>query len=179
MASERPVVGLRPMTVADFEGWRDIAIRHHAEQTSRATGRSLEVSLGEAAQLLPKVLVDGLDTKGMSLFVVVNGSDQAVGWLWVGSAPDDPDAGFVFDIIIREAFRNRGYGRAAMSAGERFFMEQGKVRVGLQVATRNAAARHLYESMGYSTVMTTMAKPLTPRLTVRAPTLTLTDPDGA
>ena len=57
---------------------RDVAIRNHAEQASRATGRSLEASLDDAARLLPTVLVDGIDTRGMS-FVVVDGDEPAVG----------------------------------------------------------------------------------------------------
>jgi ribosomal protein S18 acetylase RimI-like enzyme len=158
------MVTLRPMTGLEFETWREIAIRHHAEQMSRAAGTSLEVSLDEAGQLLPTVLVDGLNTRAMSFFVV-KAAGHRVGWLWIGSSPGDPHAGFVWDIIIDDAWRGRGYGRAAMVAAERFFEEQGKVRIGLQVAARNDVARHLYESMGYCDVatrgvLTTMSKTL-------------------
>ena len=61
------------MTGPEFETWREIAIRQHAEQVSRATGRSLEVTLDESAQLLPTVLVDGRDTEAMSFFAVRGG----------------------------------------------------------------------------------------------------------
>lgn len=148
------------MTRSEFEEWREIAIAHHATQTSRATGRSLEVSLKEAAALLPRVLVAGLDTKNMSFFVVVDDSGQTVGWLWLGLSPDDPNTGFVWDIIVDESNRGHGYGRAAMVAAERFFAGQGKLQMGLQVAAGNDVARHLYESLGYHDIMTTMSKRL-------------------
>jgi ribosomal protein S18 acetylase RimI-like enzyme len=155
---EHPSVTLRPMTIVEFDAWRDVAIRQHAEQTSRATGRSLEASLDDAAELLPKVLVDGINTRGMDFFVIVDVDDQEIGWLWIGSSPDDPEAGFVWDIIIEQSRRGRGYGRAAMLAAEQFFAAKGKVRIGLQVAARNDVARRLYEAMGYQVTMTTMSK---------------------
>jgi ribosomal protein S18 acetylase RimI-like enzyme len=164
VGSDGPVVRLRPMTAMEFETWRDIAIRGHAEQTCRATGRSLEDALENSAQLLPSLLCDGPDTEGMNLFVVVDdGSDEPVGWLWVGSSSsDDPDPGYVWDVIIAESRRGRGYGRAAMIAAEQFVAQQGKARISLQVAAWNDVARHLYESMGYRVVMTTMSKVLPP-----------------
>lgn len=159
-----PVPSLRPMTEAEFESWRQLAIINHAQQMSTATGRDLEVSREEASQLLRKVLVRGLETPGMNFFVLVDDAGRIVGWLWLGSSPQDADAGFVWDIIIDESHRGRGYGRAAMVAAERFFAQQGKLRMGLQVAAGNHVARHLYESLGYHNVMTTMSKELGPGL---------------
>jgi ribosomal protein S18 acetylase RimI-like enzyme len=161
-----PMVSLRPMTGSEFETWREIAIAQHAAQMSRATGRGLEVSLDEAGQLLLAVLVDGLNTKAMSFFAI-EASDRRVGWLWIGSSPRDTRAGYVWDIIIDDACRGRGYGRAAMVAAEGFFEQQGRDRIDLQVAAGNDVARRLYESLGYadvvpSDVMTTMSKTLGP-----------------
>ena len=153
-----PSIGLRPMTHSEFDEWREIAIAHHASQTSRATGQTLEASLEQASALLPRVLVAGLDTEGMNFFVVVDDAGMAVGWLWLGLWPDDLDTGFVWDIIVDEAHRGNGYGRAAMVAAERFFAAQGKLRMGLQISGGNDLARHLYESMGYHDIMTTMSK---------------------
>jgi ribosomal protein S18 acetylase RimI-like enzyme len=158
------MVSLRPMTTSEFETWREIAIRQHAEQVSRATGRGLEACLDEARQVLPTVLVDGINTKAMNFFAI-EAADHRVGWLWIGRSPRDPHAGFVWDIIIDDSCRGRGYGRAAMVAAERYFEEQGKVRIGLQVAAKNDVARDLYESLGYLEVatsdgMTTMSKTL-------------------
>lgn len=47
-----------------------------------------------------------------------------------------------------------------MRAAERFFLADGKSRVGLEVAGVNDIARELYESMGYLPVSTSMTKNL-------------------
>jgi ribosomal protein S18 acetylase RimI-like enzyme len=148
------------MTGPEFDVWWELAIQRHAEQVSRATAKPLAAAVDESRALLPKVLTAGLDTEGMRLFVVVDESGADVGWLWIGAAPGDPDAGFVWDIIIDEVFRGRGYGRAAMVAAEQHFAALGKTRITLQVYGGNVVARTLYESLGYAEIMTTMSKPL-------------------
>ena len=158
------MVTLRRMSAAEFATWWDITIRSHAEQLSRATGHPLAAELDAARELLPQVLVDGVDTSGMHFFAV-EAAHERVGWLWIGAAPGDQPAGFVWDIIIDDAARGRGHGRATMVAAEQFFVEQGMARITLQVATGNDVARRLYESLGYEVVttngpMTTMAKAL-------------------
>jgi ribosomal protein S18 acetylase RimI-like enzyme len=155
-------LSLRPMTDDEFAAWWDLTIAQHAQLVSNATGRPLETELDDARQLLPKVLPAGQATEGMDFFVLEDGSAIDVGWLWLGRSPNDPDAGFVWDIIIDEPFRGRGFGRAAMLAAERHFVGQGKTRVGLQVSGGNDVARTLYESLGYSTIMTEMSKRLAP-----------------
>lgn len=159
-AARRVVVRLRPMTDDEFPAWREIAIEHHAAQVSRATGKALDAATRESRALLAKVLPAGLATLQMSFFVILDDSERKVGWLWVGTSPQDPDAGFVFDIIVDANFRGRGYGRAAMRGAEEFFEAQGKLRIGLDVAGGNDAARTLYESMGYRPIMTSMTKSL-------------------
>jgi ribosomal protein S18 acetylase RimI-like enzyme len=156
--ASRPVVTLRPMTDVEFRAWREVAIRHHADQVSRATGKDVDVATKESRELLAKVLAGGLATERMNLFVVVDDSEREVGWLWLGTSPQDSDAGFVFDIIVDPNVRGRGYGRATMRAAEQFFQAQGKSGISLDVAGGNDAARGLYESLGYRPVMTSMTK---------------------
>jgi ribosomal protein S18 acetylase RimI-like enzyme len=156
----RRVVTLRPMTDAEFPVWREIAVEHHAAQVSHATGKSLDAATKESRALLAKLLPVGLATPGMNFFVVLDESEREVGWLWLGASPQDPDAGFVFDIIIDANARRRGCGRAAMRAVEQFFEAEGRLSIGLDVAGGNEAARALYESMGYRPIMTSMRKSL-------------------
>lgn len=155
-----PAVALRPMSDAEFPAWREIAIRHHAAQVSRATGKDLDAATKVSRELLAKVLSAGLATEKMNLFVVLDDSHREIGWLWLGTSPQDSDAGFVFDIIVDANVRGRGYGRAIMRAAERFFQAQGKSDISLDVADGNDAARTLYESMGYRPVVTSMTKSL-------------------
>jgi ribosomal protein S18 acetylase RimI-like enzyme len=155
-----PAVTLRPMNEAEFAAWREVAIRHHAEQVARATGKDLDAALDESRSSLAAVLPNGLGTEHMHVFVVLNDAEREVGWLWLGPAPQDAAAGFVYDIIIEARLRGRGYGRATMAAAERFFREQDKSRVSLDVAGGNDIARALYESLGYRPISTSMSKSL-------------------
>jgi ribosomal protein S18 acetylase RimI-like enzyme len=156
---EDRVVRLRPMTEDEFPAWREIAIHHHAAQVSRASGTDLEKAIDESRDLLDNVLAAGLTTANMHLFVVSD-FDRDIGWLWLGQSPQDPAAGFVFDIIIEPDVRGEGYGRATMRAAEQFFAARGKSSIGLDVASGNDIARALYESLGYRSIMTSMSKPL-------------------
>lgn len=156
----QPVVRLRPMTDAEFAPWREIAIRHHAAQVSRATGDDLAAATEDARTVLAKVLPAGWATENMHFFVVIDESEREVGWLWLGPAPQDPAVGFVFDVIIDVSVRGRGYGRATMRVAEQFFRTQGKSRISLDVAGGNDVARNLYESLGYRPTSTSMAKNL-------------------
>lgn len=148
------------MTEAEFGPWRELSIRQHAEQVSRATGKDLDDAVAESRELLPKMLPAGLATEGMHFFVVVDEAGRELGWLWLGRGRSDPAAGFVYDIIVDADMRGRGYGRAAMVAVERFFQAQGTVRVGLDVFASNGVAHSLYESLGYRAIQIVMTKTL-------------------
>ena len=148
------------MTEDEFGPWRELTIAQHSEQVSRATGKAFDVTVAESRELLPKILPDGQATEHMHFFVVLDDSERVIGWLWLGASPADPDAGFVFDIIIDADVRGQGYGRAVMVAAEEFFRAQDKLRVGLDVLGGNDVARALYESLGYRPIQTAMTKTL-------------------
>ena len=57
-------------------------------------------------------------------------------------------------IAVRDGYRDQGLGRQMMHALHRVVRERGGDRVRLRVASGNARARHLYESMGYRQVGT-------------------------
>jgi ribosomal protein S18 acetylase RimI-like enzyme len=56
---------------------------------------------------------------------------------------------FIYDIEVDEAFRGRGYGRAALLALEPLARELGYDTVGLHVFGDNEVARNLYRTSGY------------------------------
>ena len=148
------------MTEDEFEPWRELAIAQHAAQVSRATGQDLADTLTESRAVLPKVLPDGLTTEHMHFFVVLDEAGGEIGWLWLGRSPAEPEAGFVFDIIVDARVRGQGYGRATMVAAEEFFRARGRSRVSLHVLGGNDVARALYESLGYRPIQTAMTKTL-------------------
>lgn len=150
------------MTAAEYGAWIDEAAVSYAEDRAAATGMPLAVSLEKARAQLPTLLPEGHATPGMHLFVIVDNAKTDVGELWLGSHPDRADTWFVWDISIREPFRGRGLGRAAMLAAEHVARQAGVEAIGLNVFGPNTAARNLYESLGYAVTSQQMLKDLPP-----------------
>ena len=107
-----------------------------------------------------ELLPHGLATPGHTFFNVLADDGRVVGQLWLGPHPQRPDVGYVYDVGIDEAERDRGFGRAAMLAAEQVVREQGQTEIGLNVFGFNDPARSLYDSLGYRVVATQMLKRL-------------------
>jgi ribosomal protein S18 acetylase RimI-like enzyme len=63
-------------------------------------------------------------------------------------------------VVVREAVRGRGVGRALMARGERWARERGLEAIELNVFEFNTAAQAFYEELGYEVVSRRMVKPL-------------------
>lgn len=82
-----------------------------------------------------------------------------VGWLRVlraslvfgllGQGPLEPDEAYVDELGVAEWARRRGVGRALLAACEREARGEGRRRLTLWVTINNAAARALYERVGF------------------------------
>jgi ribosomal protein S18 acetylase RimI-like enzyme len=108
-------------------------------------------------QLLPR----GLDTDHMVLFVgEVDG--EPVGWLWYGlpGVPGHSTGAWVYNVVVFEAHRGKGHGRALMLAGEAELVDRGVPEVGLNVFASNTTAVRLYEALGYTVTTQQMTKSL-------------------
>jgi len=143
-------VVLRPMLPDEFVTYLDWAIDDYAaelERNGKATGEAAQVaSRASYDSLLP----DGLATLGHTLLVATdpNGGER-VGVLWFGPSTDDPAMAWIYDIMVDEEKRGRGWGRAIMRAFEGEARARGFARAGLNVYGDNHVARRLYESLGY------------------------------
>ncbi len=78
------------------------------------------------------------------------------------SEPDeDPrERGFVSDLVVAEAQRRRGIGRALLQAAEQRAREAGASVIRLDVKAGNAGARALYAAEGFTEIETLLEKPL-------------------
>jgi ribosomal protein S18 acetylase RimI-like enzyme len=92
---------------------------------------------------------------------VIEADGEPVGDLWLAERDDGFQPGlFIFDITVDEAFRGRGYGRAAMLFAEEEARRRGRDRIALNVFGGNAVARNLYRSLGYEEDAIAMSKKL-------------------
>jgi len=148
------------MTAAEYGAWIDATTVWYAEDRATATGMPRDVSREKARAQVATLLPDGHATAGVYLLVIVDDADADVGILWLGPHPDRPNTLYVWDLSIDEPFRGRGFGRAAMLAGEDLARDAGAVAIGLNVFGANTTARRLYDSLGYDVTSQQMLKKL-------------------
>lgn len=156
------MVHLVPISQEEFQPWLDNAIAEYAHDKAQAgnwpAAEAIERSAQEFAQLLPA----GPATPGQHLFSIrADDQPSSVGVIWFSetSYGGQPVA-FVYDFVIFEPFRRRGYGEQALRAVEAEVRALGLGSIGLHVFGHNHAARALYEKVGYSVTNVNMAKQL-------------------
>lgn len=150
---------LRPMTEAEFAAWRGPAIRAYAEDKSRSLNISEEEAMALSVDSFDKELPQGLGTANNYLFTARNEDDTPVGMAWIAvDTARGVTTAFVFDILIEEPYRGRGYGRSVMLALEEEARKHGVTRMGLHVFGDNPRAQALYARIGYKVTDVSMAK---------------------
>jgi ribosomal protein S18 acetylase RimI-like enzyme len=92
---------------------------------------------------------------------------QAVGFVcvWAKVPPEEPnddpsEYAFVSDLVVLPGHRRRGVGRELLAMAERYARSRGARSLRIGVLARNATARHLYGSAGFSDYEVEMEKPL-------------------
>ncbi len=157
--SQTPTVTFRPMTEAEYQALRSWLDEDYAQDVAKAMAMSLEEGREAARKQLGELLPDGLSSEGHHFWKIVAEDGAAVGDLWVLVEPQKERA-FIYFIGIDEAYRGKGYGRAAMQALEAEVRPLGATRIDLSVFGDNATAIHLYQSLGYQIQAMGMRKPI-------------------
>ncbi|HEY7936210.1 MAG TPA: GNAT family N-acetyltransferase [Candidatus Limnocylindrales bacterium] len=155
------MVTLEPMSPEIWMRWRLATIAGHARDQVRIGAWPAEGAEARAAAVLAVLLPDGQATTDHQFKSILNEDGLVVGALWF--APDRVDgrrAIFIWDIVIAEDFRGRGYGRAALAALEPIARSLGYDEIGLHVFGDNEIARDLYRSAGYVETNVSMVKRL-------------------
>ena len=157
------MVRLDPMTSDEFDAFVAHSVPLYAEHKVEAgnwtAAEAPQRAIDEFARLLP----DGARTAEHHLFTIrADDVGHAVGTVWLGIATDGPPAGYVFDIVIHEPHRRRGYAAAALRALEDEAAQLGLKEIKLHVFGNNPNAQALYSKLGYGVTNVNMSKRLTP-----------------
>ncbi len=153
-------VELVDLEEAPYRGYREHLVGDYAQDKVRAGVWSAAEAESRAAKEVDGLLPEGAATQDHYLYSVRDDAAE-VGILWF--ALRDGDVGrsvWIYDIIIHDQFRRRGYARRALQLVENKARELGAEKVELHVFGHNHGARALYEKMGYRVTSIVMAKPV-------------------
>jgi ribosomal protein S18 acetylase RimI-like enzyme len=148
------------MDDATFREYREHLVRDYAADKARAGVWSEEEAEDKAAKDVDGLLPQGTLTRNHHLYSVRDESVPAeVGVLWV-SPRDSGRSLWIYDIIVHERFRRRGYASRILGLVEVKARELGADKIEFHVFGHNHGARALYEKLGYTPTSIVMAKPV-------------------
>jgi RimJ/RimL family protein N-acetyltransferase len=158
------MVQLIPMAQSEFQLYYRRAVEDYARDHVEAGNWHPSEALQQAEEQFRQLLPDGVATKDQHLFSIVDESTGVkVGMIWFAvrykSGASHPYA-FVYDFLIDEEFRRKGYGKQAFAVLDEKVKELGLDSISLHVFGHNQAAIALYEMAGYTITDLHMTKVL-------------------
>jgi ribosomal protein S18 acetylase RimI-like enzyme len=156
------MIHLSPMTEDEYAAFLEVSVKDYADDKVRAGNLEPEQAEERALQEFARHLPDGLETEDQFLYSIKDaGSQSNLGFAWLGLREEGGRRlAFLYNILIYEAYRRRGYGRQALAALEGRVREMGYDELWLHVFGHNHAARMLYETSGYEITNINMLKRL-------------------
>ena len=149
---------LVPMHQEDLEPYLERGIREYADDHVRNGNWSAEEALERSRKEFEQLLPEGVNSRDQFLYSIVDKTDgDKIGLLWV--QVKDQKA-FIYDFIIDESFRGKGYGKQALLALDEKLKSMDVESVGLHVFGDNITAQELYRKMGYQITGIHMKKTL-------------------
>jgi len=155
------MIQLLPMTQPEFEPWMAQAIADYADDKVKAGTWEANDAAARSRADFEKLLPAGLASPDNYLYSIWSDDaplDTPVGVLWVAVPPRKPPLAFIYDFIIFEPYRRRGYGLQALTVLEDKVRSLGLDKIGLHVFGHNQGAIALYEKAGYEITDINMAK---------------------
>jgi ribosomal protein S18 acetylase RimI-like enzyme len=153
------MIALQPMTQEEFDDYMSRALPHLASELAGARGLDPAAAADMAQESFRALFPEGKAAAAdQYVFHVVAGGAR-VGALHYGVRRDRAEPYlYVWDIVIDDEHRGRGYGRETMAAVEAGARALGVRAIRLNVFGRNAVARALYEREGYEAESLVMVK---------------------
>jgi ribosomal protein S18 acetylase RimI-like enzyme len=146
------------MSSDDYGPFMENLIREYAADHIRSGQWSEQEGLTEAQKDVGRLLPAGRDSPGHFFFTIVSDAPgEKVGALWFAL---EPRGAFIYDLLVFERFRRRGFAEQAMRLLEQVAREKGARKLLLHVFGDNHGARQLYTKLGYAETNVLMAKPL-------------------
>lgn len=151
------MITLEPIQQEDFERFLEQGIREYAADHVRNGNWPAEGALERSRKEFESLLPDGIQSPHQYLWSITDDGEKKVGVLWV--QVKDGKA-FIYDFVIDEAFRGRGFGKQALAAMEEKLNAMDVESVGLHVFGDNLGAQELYKKVGFQITGIHMQKKL-------------------
>ena len=151
------MVEFKPMTKDEFPAYWKYSVDSWKRDMERAGLIEKDISYEKAEEQVKKFLPNGIDTPGHHLMHLVE-RGETIGSIWFEIRQRGAKEAYLWDIVIDENYRGKGYGRDTMARLEEFVKKEGAERISLNVFGSNAIARNLYVKMGYQDAAITMMK---------------------
>ncbi|MFD9393567.1 GNAT family N-acetyltransferase [Streptomyces sp. NPDC060000] len=144
-----PVEGVtaRPMTQAEYPEWLADEKLAYVGDIVRAGALSPEEAVRKSDRDFAHLIPEGLATPD-NTFLVLEAAGERIGTGWVKHGYL-PGVTYGYSLYIQEKHRGKGYGRAAMAAGEQATLAAGDSALMFTVWGGNEVAMNLYTSAGY------------------------------
>jgi ribosomal protein S18 acetylase RimI-like enzyme len=154
------VLTLQPMGAGDFPAFFAATSESHARDNMESGRWSEADAMGLAQAELKRLPPHEEKTPENQLFVLSEVvSESKVGYLWYGTQVRGISrVAFLYQLLIHEDQRRKGYGRQALKSFERHALATGHDSLALNVFASNGAALRLYESYGFSPTSIGMRK---------------------
>ncbi len=153
------MVKLEPIQQEDFERFLEHEIGEYANDHVRNGNWSSEGALERSRKEFESLLPEGIHTKNQYARSIVDEDKNKIGVLWV--QVKDQKA-FIYDFIIDEAFRGKGFGKQALAAMDEQLKSMNIESVALHVFGDNIRAQELYKKDGFEITGMHMLKKLKP-----------------
>src|ERR1041385_7354813 len=110
---------LQPLQPEEYAAWAATERDEYARDISENGDTPIEAARQKADRDMEEILPQGLETPNHWMFWLEHAGERA-GRLWLSERViDGRRSMFIFDIHVNEAYRGRGFGRAAMLLTER------------------------------------------------------------
>jgi len=154
------MITLIPMEENEFDTFFEDNIVRYAEENVNNGHWQPQGALEKSRAAFQRFLPDGLRSKNQYIFNIFDEEqDLKLGILWVEVKMDEPHRpAFIFDFVIDEPYRGKGYGKKSLAALDEKLKQMGSESVALHVFGHNTTAFELYKKMGYEVTNINMLK---------------------
>ncbi|MGC8515802.1 MAG: GNAT family N-acetyltransferase [Thermoplasmata archaeon] len=151
------MLDFKPMSRDEFSAYWKYSVESWKRDMDEAGLIEKGISFEKAEEYVKKFLPNGIDTPGHHLMHIMD-DEATIGSIWFEIRDKGVREAYLWDIIINESYRRKGYGTGTMRRLEQFIKKEGAERISLNVFGSNTIARNLYVKMGYHEAAITMIK---------------------